>query len=344
MADKEKELFGKLPDGRQADIYTLSNGDLEVKITNFGAAVVSLKAPDREGGKADIVLGYDELEGYVNDEVYLGIIAGRCANRIGKAKFELDGKEYQLSKNHGQHHLHGGFKGFGKVLWTAEQQSEDDKPALRLSYVSSDGEEGYPGNVSCKVTYSVTENNELVIDYFAEADKPTIVNLTNHSYFNLAGVGGKDILDHEVVIYADKYTELDSESIPTGKIKSVRGTSFDFTTPHKVGERIEQAGGYDLNYILNNPGDMSKPSAKVYESESGRVMQVFCTQPGVQFYTGNYLDGSAKGKSAVYTKHSGLCLETQHFPDAPNHPDFPSVVLRPGQRYEQRTVFKFEAE
>lgn len=343
MANIEKELFGKLEDGREVDIYTLSNGDSKVRITNFGAAVVSLETPDREGEKTDIVLGYDNLQGYMDDTFYLGVIAGRYANRIAKGKFELDGKEYKLACNLGNNHLHGGNKGFNKVLWRAEP-GEDDKPTLQLSYLSKDGEEGYPNNLNCRVTYSLTENNELVIDYFAETDKPTVVNFTNHSYFNLAGIGGGDILDHEVVIYADKYTELDSESIPTGEIKSVKGTPFDFTTPHKVGERIEQAGGYDLNYVLNEPGNMSTPCAKVYESESGRVMQVFCTQPGVQFYTGNFLDGSAKGKSAVYTKYSGLCLETQHFPDSPNHPDFPSTVLRPGQQYRHRTVFKFETE
>lgn len=343
MAEIEKELFGELRDGRKVYLYTLSSSDIKAKITNFGAAVVSLEAPDRDGNNTDIVLGYDDLDGYVNDEVYLGVVAGRCANRICKGKFELDGKEYQLTQNHGQNHLHGGKKGFSKVLWEAKELEDSENVSLQLSYRSGDGEEGYPGNVGCKVVYSLTENNELVIDYSAETDKPTIVNLTNHSYFNLAGVGSGDILSHEIVIYADKYTELDSESIPTGEIKSVKGTPFDFTSPHKVGERIEQAGGYDLNYVLNNPGDLSQPVAKVYESDSGRVMQVFSTQPGMQFYTGNFLDGS-KGKGTIYTKYSGLCLETQHFPDAPNHSSFPSIVLRPGQKYQQRTVFKFETE
>jgi aldose 1-epimerase len=341
----KKESFGKTPDGKLVDLYTLTNpGGITARITNFGGILVSLQAPDRNGKIADITLGFDKLDGYLGQHPYFGAIVGRYANRIGKAQFRLDGKVYKLAANDGENHLHGGNKGFDKVVWRLEDISaEGDQATVKLSYKSEDGEEGYPGNLACSVTYTLTRDNELKISYEAETDKPTVVNLTNHSYFNLAGQGNGDILAHELTLNADKYTVVDKGLIPTGENRPVEGTPMDFTSPKTIGSRVDLVeGGYDHNYVLNSGGGTLTLAARVYEPTSGRVLEVYTDQPGVQFYTGNFLDGSITGKGGkLYKKHYGFCLETQHFPDSPNKPDFPSVVLRPGQKYQTQTVYKF---
>jgi len=343
-----KESFGKTPDGKQVDLYTLTNtSGIRARITSFGAILVSLEVPDRDGSLADITLGFDKLDGYLGVHPYFGAIVGRYANRIGKAAFKLDGKVYKLAANNGENHLHGGTKGFDKAVWRLEDLGVKGAGAMvKMSYISEDGEEGYPGNLACSVTYTLTEDNKLEISYDAETDKKTVVNLTNHSYFNLAGQGTGDILGHELMLNADKYTVVDKGLIPTGENRSVKGTPMDFTTPMTIGSRIGQVeGGYDHNYVLNSRGGTLALAAKVYEPTSGRVMEIYTDQPGVQFYTGNFLDGSVTGKAGkVYQKNYGFCLETQHFPDSPNKPDFPSVVLLPGQRYATVTVYKFSTK
>jgi aldose 1-epimerase len=343
-----KESFGKTPDGKQVDLYTLTNTNgIRARITNFGAILVSLQVPDRKGNLADITLGFDKLDGYLGVHPYFGAIVGRYANRIGKAKFTLDGKVYKLAANDGENHLHGGTKGFDKVVWRLEDLGvEGAGAAVKMSYISEDGEEGYPGNLACSVTYTLTGDNELKISYEAETDKTTVVNLTNHSYFNLAGQGNGNILGHELMLNADKYTVVDEGLIPTGENRPVKGTPMDFTKPMTIGSRIGQVkGGYDHNYVLNSGGGTLALAAKVYEPTSGRVMEIYTDQPGVQFYTGNFLDGSVTGKAGkVYQKNYGFCLETQHFPDSPNKPGFPSVVLRPGQKYTTETVYKFSTQ
>lgn len=341
----DKTDFGKMPDGRQVDLYTLTNTNgVRAAITNYGAILVSLQVPDRDGNLADITLGFDTLDGYLGTHPYFGVTVGRYANRIGAAKFSLGGAEYTLAANDGANHLHGGIKGFDKVVWKLEDMAEEGGQAyVKLSYVSEDGEEGYPGNLACSVTYALTEDNELKISYEAETDKLTVVNLTNHSYFNLAGQGTGDILGHVLAINADKYTPVDEGLIPTGEIAEVKGSPMDFTAPMAIGSRIAQvAGGYDHNYVLRGGGGSMALAASLYEPTKGRVMEVHTTEPGIQFYTGNFLDGSITGKSGkVYEKHYGFCLETQHFPDSPNKPDFPSVVLNPGQKYTTASVYKF---
>jgi len=341
----EKESFGQTPDGREVDLYTLTNTNgLRAKITNYGAILVSLEVPDRDGNIADITLGFDALDGYLKEHPYFGAIVGRYANRIGKGRFVLDGVEYKLATNNGENHLHGGIKGFDKVVWKAEDvRAESQKALVKMSYISEDGEEGYPGNMACTVTYTLTKDNELKISYEAETDKTTVVNLTNHSYWNLAGQGTGDILGHELMLNADKYTPVDEGLIPTGEIRSVKDTPMDFTLPMSIGSRIKQVGdGYDHNYVLNRGGDTLALAARVYEPTSGRVMEIYTTEPGVQLYTGNFLDGSLTGKAGkVYKKHYAFCLETQHFPDSPNKPNFPSAVLLPGQKYTSVTVYKF---
>ena len=343
-----KESFGKTPDGKQVDLYTLTNTrGIRARITNFGAILVSLEVADRDGSLVDITLGFDKLDGYLGVHPYFGAIVGRYANRIGKAAFKLDGKVYKLAANNGENHLHGGTKGFDKAVWRLEDLGVKGAGAMvKMSYISEDGEEGYPGNLACSVTYTLTEDNKLEISYDAETDKKTVVNLTNHSYFNLAGQGTGDILGHELMLNADKYTVVDKGLIPTGENRSVKGTPMDFTTPMTIGSRIGQVeGGYDHNYVLNSRGGTLALAAKVYEPTSGRVMEIYTDQPGVQFYTGNFLDGSVTGKAGkVYQKNYGFCLETQHFPDSPNKPDFPSVVLFPGQRYATVTVYKFSTK
>jgi len=341
-----EESYGKLSNGQQIYQYTLTNPDgLSVKIITFGGYITSLQVPDRNGKFADIVLGYDRLEQYVNDSTYLGSLVGRYANRIAKGKFTLNGIEYTLATNNGPNHLHGGIKGFNKVVWSAQPIDNPNSPALKLTYLSKDGEEGYPGNLFCTVVYTLTNDNELKISYEATTDKTTIVNLTSHSYFNLAGHNSGDILGHELMLNADDYTPADETLIPTGQIAPVKGTNVDFTKPTAIGARITKvAGGYDHNFVLNNKKGKLGLAARVYEPKSGRVMEIFTTEPGIQFYSGNFLDGSAKGKGAVYNKHSGFCLETQHYPDSPNKPQFPSVVLKPGEKYMHLTVHRFSAK
>jgi aldose 1-epimerase len=342
------ESFGQTPDGRQVDVYTLVNTNgLRARIINYGAILVSLEVPDRDGVLADITLGYDDLDNYLKRGGLFGATVGRYANRIGGAKFVLNGTEYELAANNRPNHIHGGRKGFAKVVWRLEDiRAEGDQAAVKLSYVSQDGEEGYPGNLACSVTYTLTNDNELKIDYEAETDKATVINLTNHSYFNLAGHGSGDVLDHVLELAADKYTVFDEALIPTGEIRSVEGTPLDFTTPTPIGARIGEVGtGYDQNYVLNGGGGSPALCARVSEPASGRVMEVYTTEPGVQFYTGNWLNSSVAGKQGeVYDKHGGFCLETQHFPDSPNKPSFPSVVLNPGQKFTSMTTFKFSTQ
>ncbi|HYL86041.1 MAG TPA: aldose epimerase family protein [Candidatus Angelobacter sp.] len=348
-----KSSFGKTPEGAQVDLYTLTNKNgVAVAIANYGGAVVSLKVPDRNGSLEDVVLGYDSADGYVNDKNFFGALIGRYGNRIGHAQFSLDGHTYTLAKNNGENSLHGGIKGFNKALWTAKEIPAKGGQALELTYLSKDGEEGFPGNLNVRVVYTLTDTNELKIEYFATTDKKTVVNLTNHTYFNLLGVGPGmgDILGHALMIEADKFTPVDAGLIPTGELRGVAGTPFDFRKPTAIGARIEAddeqiklGKGYDHNFVLRRKmGDPISLAARVTEEASGRVMEVWTTEPGIQFYTGNFLDGTVHGKAGVaYEKRSALCLETQHFPDSPNQPKFPSVVLNPGGRYHTTTVYKF---
>jgi aldose 1-epimerase len=349
-----KAPFGKTDEGTAVDLYTLTNAKgAEAKITTYGGIVVSLKVPDRNGKLDDVVLGYDNLAGYLkNNGPYMGALIGRYANRIAKGKFSLNGKEYVLAQNNGDNHLHGGVRGFDKVVWTGRPLKVRNGAALELTYLSKDGEEGYPGNLSVKVVYTLTDTNELRIDYSATTDKRTILNLTHHSYFNLAGQGNGDILKHQLFLNANQFTPTDAGSIPTGELRKVRGTPFDFTRTTAIGARIDQddeqlkfGRGYDHNFVLNKSGKSLTLAARASESTSGRVMEVFTTEPGVQLYTGNFLDGSITGKDGkVYNQHYGFCLEAQHFPDSPNKPAFPSVVLTPGRRYTQTTIYKFSAK
>ena len=347
----EKQAFGMTDSGESVEIYTLTNANgLEARIMTYGGTVVSLKVPDRRGKLGDVVLGYETLDGYLKNSPYFGAIIGRYGNRIGKARFSLNGKEYTLPKNNGENTLHGGLKGFGKVVWKGKEVKSKDGIGLSLSYVSKDSEEGFPGNLTVTVVYTLTNNNELKIDYTATTDKATVVNLTNHSYFNLAGEGG--ILNHELIIDASSFTPVDSGLIPTGELRTVKGTPMDFTRSTLIGARIDQqdeqltAGrGYDHNWVLNNGTGRLALAARVYEPGSGRVMEVYTTEPGLQFYSGNFLDGSITGKGGqVYKQRYGLCLETQHFPDSPNKAGFPSTVLKPGQKYKTTTIYKFSVK
>jgi aldose 1-epimerase len=340
----EKDIFGKFDNGSEAEIFTLSNQTgIEAKITSFGATLVSLKLPDRNGKFADVVLGYDALDGYVNDTYYFGCTAGRVAGRISNAKFELDGKVYKLAANLGKNHIHGGLIGFNKVLWASQGFESGTSCGVTFNYSSPDGQEGYPGDLDVSVKYTLTDDNELKIYYEATASEKTVVNLTNHSYFNLAGHNGGSVLGHKIQINADRFTELDKDLIPTGRICSVEGTPFDLRQLTPIGQDIGKLElGYDLNFVLNKnlPEEFSF-AAKVAEPQSGRVMEIFTTEPAIQFYTGNFLDGVRGKAGAVYKKHEAFCLETQHFPDSPNRPDFPSVVLSPGEVYRHLTVHKF---
>lgn len=338
------EAYGLTASGVQVLIFSLSNNQrIEAKIINYGGIIAALNVPDRNGRLDDVVLGHDSLEGYLKRSRYFGALIGRHANRIARGRFNLNGADYHLATNNGPNHLHGGLIGFDKVVWTAEEIED----ALQLTYVSKDCEEGYPGTVRAKVNYSVTEANELRIEYFATSDRDTIINLTNHSYFNLAGIG--NVLNHELTINADAFTPVDKVLIPTGEIRSVKDTPMDFTAATAIGARIDHddeqlqnAGGYDHNFVLRQPGGTLRGVATLYEPQTGRMLEVSTTQPGMQFYSGNFLDGSIVGKQGrVYPKHSGCCLETQHFPDSPNHPNFPSTLLRPGEHYQHTTVFKF---
>jgi aldose 1-epimerase len=342
-----QEKFGATSDGQEVTLYTMKNENgMVVKITNYGGIVTELWVPDKGGVLGDVVLGFNNLTDYMGDHPYFGCIVGRYANRIAGGKFKLDGKEYTLAKNNGNNHLHGGMKGFDKVLWKSSKQSGRDSVAVRLQYESNDGEEGYPGKLSVSVTYALNNKNELRIHYEATTSKPTVVNLTHHGYFNLAGAGSGDVLKHELMINAQQYAVVNEELIPTGELRSVEGTPMDFRSPCPIGKRIEMVeGGYDHNYILNREDVSLTLAARVTEPVSKRVMEVWTTEPGIQLYTGNFLDGSLKGKGGkVYGKHYGFCLETQHFPDSPNQPDFPSVILRPGETYMQLTVYKFSVE
>jgi aldose 1-epimerase len=342
QAQVQKTSFGALPDGTAVDLYTLANANgLSAKVTTYGAIITELHVPDGKGEFCDIVLGYDNLEQYLRKHPFFGATVGRVANRIAKGRFTLDGQTYALATNNGPNHLHGGLKGFDKKVWQAEPQTG---AAVKFSYTSPDGEEGYPGTLAVAVTMTLTDANELRLDYTATTDKPTPVNLTNHSYFNLAGEGSA--LEHEMMLAADYYTPSDSTLIPTGEIKLVKDTPMDFTAPRPIGSRFAQLQnkpvGYDYNYVLNSGGKGLALAARVSEPRSGRVMEVHTTQPGIQFYSANFLDGTLTGKrGVVYQQHSAFCLETQHFPDSVNQPQFPSVILRPGQTYRQTTVHKF---
>jgi aldose 1-epimerase len=339
-----RQAFGLMPDGQSVDLFVLTNtGGMSAQIMNYGATLVSLSVPDRDGNVADITLGCDSIEGYIEASPYFGATVGRYANRIAKGKFTLEGTEYTLATNNGENHLHGGIKGFDKVLWLAEPFREEGKIGVKFVYFSKDGEEGYPGNLACTVTYVMTENDELNIIYEAETDKATPVNLTHHSYFNLAGQGEGDILSHELMLEADKYTPVDAGLIPTGEILDVANSPMDFTLPHAIGERIDQVeGSYDHNFVLRSDGGALALAARVYEPESGRIMEIHTTEPGIQFYSGNFLDGTISGKEGkLYKQHYGFCLEPQHFPDSPNQPHFPSTTLEPGAKYFSRTTFKF---
>ncbi len=338
-----KETFGKTNSGTQVFLWTLKNKNgVTVKITNYGGIVTSILTPDRAGVMEDIVLGYDDVKSYIANSPYFGSLIGRYGNRIAKGRFKLDGKEYKLAQNNNGNHLHGGNIGYDKVVWNAEEIKADDNVGLRLKYLSKDGEEGYPGNLDITVDYVLTGDNELKIDYAAVTDKATPVNLTHHSYFNLAGAK-RDILDHEISISADKYMPVDQTVIPTGEKAKVEGTPFDFRAPHKIGERIAAVeGGYDNNFVLNDASANLHSAAKVTDPQSGRTLEVMTTEPGVQFYSGNFLDGTIKGKNnIVYAKHYGFCLETQHFPDSPNRPQFPSTILKPGEKYQHTCIYKF---
>lgn len=346
MTTIQKSSFGALPSGESVDLFTLTNAKGTVaKLTTYGAMLTELHVADKAGKLANVVLGFDNLQQYLAGHPYLGPTIGRVANRIAGGRFTLDGKTYQLAKNeNGVHHLHGGTKGFDKVLWKAEPFSNGTEAGVIFTYRSPDGEEGMPGSLNVTVIYTLTDANELKIEYSATTDKPTPVNLTNHSYFNLSGAGSGTILDHELMITADRYTPADETLIPTGQIARVAGTPLDFTKSTVIGARIAQVpGGYDHNYVLNSGGGHLALAARLHDPRTGRTMDILTTEPGIQFYSGNFLDGSAKGLGGAYHKHYGLCLETQHFPDSVNKPDWPSIILKSGQQYSHVTVHKFTA-
>jgi len=342
-----RQPFGKTPDGTQVELFTLSDGTHEARIATYGGVLVSFKTPDRSGKMSDVVLGFDDVDGYVSNfngpsDAFFGAIIGRYANRIAHGTFTLEGKQYSLPKNNGENTLHGGPHGFNNVAWKAKPVAN----GVELSYFSKDGEEGFPGNLTATVRYTL-EGGSLRIEYSATTDKPTVVNLTNHSYFNLAGQG--DILSHELTLHASRFTPVDAGLIPTGELKAVQSTPFDFREEKAIGSRINEndeqlhlGHGYDHNWVLDHPGGKLAEAAELYDPSTGRVLKVLTDQPGIQFYSGNFLDGSIKGKGGkAYELHAGLCLETQHFPDSPNHPDFPTTEVKPGQRYHTVTVFEF---
>jgi aldose 1-epimerase len=346
-ASVDAKPFGKTPDGQAVELYVLRNGNgLEASVATWGGTLVALKAPDRQGRMADVLLGHETLQGYLEHNPYFGSIVGRYGNRIGGGRFTLNGVSYTLAKNDGENHLHGGLRGFDKVLWTAKPVDTPQGKGVELRYLSRDGEEGYPGNLSTSVTYVLTDANELRMDYRATTDKATVVNLTNHAYFNLAGEG--DVLGHELFIDADRFTAVGAGLIPTGELTPVEGTPFDFRKPTAIGARIgadhpqiAHGKGYDHNWVLNGEPERLRLAARLREPGSGRVLEVLTTEPGVQFYSGNFLDGSIRGKGGrAYGRRAGLCLETQHFPDSPNKPAFPSTKLEPGQEYRTTTIYR----
>ena len=350
----EMRDFGKTPDGTPVTLYVLKGSKATVKVMTYGAIVTELHVPDRQGKPADVVLGFDTLEGYLAGHPYFGATVGRVANRIARGTFTIDGHDYKLAVNNGPNTLHGGLKGFDKVVWKGEDVSGPDGPAVKFTYLSKNGEEGYPGNLSVGVTYvllSSSDSEALKIEYTATTDQATPVNLTNHSYFNLAGPAAGTILGHELELAADQYTPTDDTLIPTGAIAAVRGTPLDFTRMTPIGARINQLKsdpiGYDHNYVIRGASDAGKTprlAARVHEPAGGRVLEVLTTEPAVQLYTGNFLDGTLKGKGGVvYRQHQAFCLETQHYPDSVHHPTFPSTILRPGETYTQTTIYKFSA-
>lgn len=355
MAAEKEEVervpFGRLPTGEPVDAWVLRSAcGVEARVVGYGGAIVSLLAPDRAGRLADVVLGYDDVRGYVDGRAYLGALIGRYANRIRGGRFRLDGREYALPVNDGPNHLHGGPRGFHRALWSVEPLRTAEGAGVALSHDSPDGDQGYPGAVRARVAYLLTAGGDLVVDYHAVCDRPTPVNLTQHSYFNLTGDPAGDVLDHRLRLEADGFTPVDDTRIPTGEIAPVAGTPFDFREPAALGARIgaddpqlARAGGYDHNFVLRGAG--LRLAARVHEPGSGRVLEVHTTEPGVQFYSGNFLDGTERGKGGIpYGRRCGFCLEPQHFPDSPNQPAFPSAILRPGERYASRTVYRFGVE
>jgi len=345
-----KTPFGKTSAGENVDLYTLRNADgIEAKITNYGGIVTSLKVPDRKGKFDDVVLGFNDLDSYLKGHPYFGALIGRYGNRIAKGRFTLNGVEYKLAVNNGENHLHGGIKGFDKVVWTGREMKTKAGPAVVLTYLSKDGEESYPGNLRVRVVYTLTNNDELKIDYSATTDKDTVINLTHHSYFHLAGEGNGDILNHVVTINGNRFLPTDAGSIPTGELRPVAGTPFDFFKATAIGARINQddeqlklGNGYDHTWVINGRAGTMRLAATAYEPTSGREMQVWTTEPGMQFYTGNFLDGTLTGKSGkIYQRRFGFCFETQHFPDSPNHPLFPTTTLKKGATYKSTTIYRF---
>lgn len=345
----KKEAFGTTPDGKAVELYTLTNSHgIKVRVMTYGAIIVSVQTPDKSGHFADITLGFDTLAGYLGASPYFGALVGRYGNRIGNAKFSLEGKEYTLAKNNGPNALHGGLKGFDKVVWQAQSFQKSAEVGVILKYTSADGEEGYPGTLHVTVIYTLNDKNEFSLDYHATTDKATPINLTNHTYFNLGGEGSGSILGEELTLNADHFTPVDATLIPTGKIASVKGTPFDFTKPTAIGARINDKDeqmvfgmGYDHNFVINRKGPGLVLAARVDDPTSGRVLEVDTTEPGVQFYTGNHL-ASVHGKQGhIYNARDALCLETQHYPDSPNKPNFPSAILKPGQTYHSTTVWRF---
>lgn len=349
----EKSKFGKLDDGSAIDKYVMTNKNgMEVSVISYGGRIVSLKVPDKNGKLENVTLGFDNIEDYVSENPFFGALVGRYGNRIAKGKFSIDDTEYTLVTNNGENHLHGGTVGFDKIVWAVQPIEGADESKLELRYLSKDGEEGYPGNLEVTVLYTLNNKNELKVDYTAITDKPTVVNLTQHSYFNLSGDFSKDILNHEVTLHADSFIPVDDGLIPTGEIKGVEGTPFDFTQAKAIGrdidmenQQLKRGGGYDHCWVLNGEKGKLRQVASAYDPASGRLMEVLTTEPAIQFYTGNFLDGSLQNpKGGSYGHRSGFCLETQHYPDSPNQPQFPSTRLNPGETYNTTTVFKFSAK
>jgi aldose 1-epimerase len=346
-----RAAFGRTGDGTAVEMFTLTNArGMEVQAISYGAIIRSIRVPDRNGALDDVVLGFDAVDGYLRTHPYFGAVVGRYGNRIARGQFTLDGKTYRLATNNGPNHLHGGVKGFDKAVWSGKAFERDGNVGVVFTHTSPDGDEGYPGALAVRVTYTLTPANELAVDYDATTDKPTPVNLTQHSYFNLAGAGSSDILQHRLTLNADRFTPVDATLIPTGELAPVAGTPFDFRQPTAVGARIDDAddpqirngGGYDHNWVLTRTGPGLLHAARLEDPSSGRTLDVSTTEPGVQFYTGNFLDGTIAGKAGrVYRRRFGLCLETQHFPDSPNQPAFPSTILRPGERLQSKTIFAF---